>query len=35
MILNKVDSKLIYDISVQLDELIVNYYNEINMNGAN
>lgn len=28
MILNKADNKLIYDLSIELDQLIVNYYRE-------
>ncbi|QUH20959.1 aspartyl-phosphate phosphatase Spo0E family protein [Alkaliphilus sp. B6464] len=31
MILNKVDNSLIYDLSTQLDELIVSYYKQIKL----
>ncbi len=31
MILSKKDSGLIYDLSIQLDELIVNYYKQSNI----
>ncbi|MBU5677286.1 aspartyl-phosphate phosphatase Spo0E family protein [Alkaliphilus sp. MSJ-5] len=31
MILNKVDNSLIYDLSTQLDELIVSYYRQIKL----
>lgn len=31
MILNKVDNNLIYDLSTQLDELIVSYYRQIKL----
>ena len=32
MILNKADNKLIYDLSIELDQLIVNYYREADKN---
>jgi len=32
MILNKVDNNLIYDLSTELDELIVNYYRQTEIN---